>query len=184
MELVEMTKSSPPKSVPQLFEELYETTFPAVAKFVSKMNGSFEDAKDIFQDALVIYYEKNQQPRFNLTISAEAYILGIAKHLWFRKFNRDHKNISLDESASSFFSDADETIKINNHKLLQLIESTGKKCLDLLRAFYYEKLPMRNIAQTFNYSSEHSATVQKYKCIEKIRTTIKTKSVSHEDFTE
>jgi RNA polymerase sigma factor (sigma-70 family) len=163
-----------------LFAELYETAFPSVARFISKKNGSFEDAKDIFQDALIVFYEKNQQPQFRPEVSDEAYILGIAKHLWIRKFNRDLKNVPLDdfEAGLSLNDDA----MINEPKLLQLLESTGKKCLDLLRAFYYEKLPMRNIANVFNYRSEHSATVQKYKCIEKIREEIKTKAVSYEDF--
>ncbi len=182
MEVLEMTKPKA-KSPAQLFERLYETAFLPVVKYVSKMNGSFEDSKDIFQDALVIYYEKSQQPDFSITSSEEAYIVGIAKNLWIKKFNRDHKNSSLDHFESEIFVD-DHTTKVNDHKLLQLLGSTGKKCMDLLRAFYYEKLPMRNIAGVFNYRSEHSATVQKYKCIEKIRETIKTKSISYEDFTD
>lgn len=169
------------QSAAQVFGELYETAFPAVAKFVSKMNGSFDDAKDVFQDALVIYFEKTQQDNFLITTSAEAYILGIAKHLWARKFNRDRKQVSL-ERVSPEIIPQEETASINDQKLLQLIESTGKKCLDLLRAFYYEKLSLRNIAQNFKFSSERSATVQKFKCVEKMRNTIQTKSISHEDF--
>lgn len=180
METLEMPEPQikPPA---MLFAELYETAFPSVARFVGKMNGSFDDAKDIFQDALVLFYEKKQQRNFRPAVSDEAYLLGIAKHVWLRKFNRDRKNVSLDEFEAGISLD-DQTTTINESKLLQLLESTGKKCLDLLRAFYYEKLTMRNIAQAFNYSSEHSATVQKYKCIEKIRDEIKTKSISYEDF--
>ena len=42
-----------------LFAQLYEETFPNVAKFVANRGGTFDDAKDIFQDALVILYEKS-----------------------------------------------------------------------------------------------------------------------------
>jgi RNA polymerase sigma factor (sigma-70 family) len=176
---IQQLETKPPAT---LFAELYETAFPLVARFVGKMNGSFDDAKDIFQDALVLFYEKTQQRNFRPAVSDEAYILGIAKHLWIRKFNRDIKNVPPDRFEAEISLD-DNAATINESKLLQLLESTGKKCLDLLRAFYYEKLPMRNIAHLFNYRSEHSATVQKYKCIEKIREEIKTKSVSYEDFT-
>lgn len=181
METLEMPEpqTKPPA---MLFAELYETAFPSVARFVGKMNGSFDDAKDIFQDALVLFYEKTQQRNFRPVVSDEAYILGIAKHLWLRKFNRDRDTVSLDKFEAEI-SPEDNTATVNESKLLQLLESTGKKCLDLLRAFYYEKLPMRNIAKAFNYSSEHSASVQKYKCIEKIRDEINTKSISYEDFT-
>jgi RNA polymerase sigma factor (sigma-70 family) len=183
METQELIRTKPQaKKSTAFFEELYETAFPSVARFVSKMNGSFEDAKDIFQDALVIFYEKTQRPDFRPAISSEAYLLGIAKHLWIRKFNRDHKNVPLDRFEAQI--SLDDEIRINEPKLVRLLESTGKKCLDLLRAFYYEKMPMRNIAHAFNFRSEHSATVQKYKCIEKIREEIKNKSVSYEDFTD
>jgi len=45
--------------------------------------------------------------------------------------------------------------------------------MDLLQAFYYFKTPMREIAEEFGYRSERSATVQKYKCLEKVRDTVK-----------
>jgi DNA-directed RNA polymerase specialized sigma24 family protein len=41
-----------------LFMKLYQEAFPLVARHVSKMGGSFDEAKDIFQNALVVYYEK------------------------------------------------------------------------------------------------------------------------------
>jgi hypothetical protein len=37
---------------------VYEESFPSVAAFVAKMGGSLEDAKDIFHDAMVIFFEK------------------------------------------------------------------------------------------------------------------------------
>ena len=166
------------------FEELYETAFPAVAAFVSKMNGSFQDAKDIFQDALVIYFEKSGGPTFGVVSMPERYILGIAKHLWIRKFKEDRKIISLDSLESTISIPEDYFPSLHSNRLLQILENTGKKCMDLLRGFYFEKLTMREMARSRGYSNEHSVTVQKYKCLEKIRESIKEKSISYEDFFE
>jgi RNA polymerase sigma factor (sigma-70 family) len=184
METLQVRAEAPPRNREQLFESLYEKAFPAVAKFVGKMNGGFDDAKDIFQDALVIYYEKTSRADFCITTSPEAYLLGIAKHLWVRRYRQDLKNVPLDRTEAEISIAHGEWPQVNSHRLLQLLETTGKKCLDLLRAFYYEKQSMREISQAFGYSSEHSATVQKYKCIEKIRDVIHTKPVSYEDFLE
>ncbi|HBW79380.1 MAG TPA: hypothetical protein DEF78_02660, partial [Sphingobacterium sp.] len=41
-----------------LFMNLYKSTFPIVAKYVSRMGGNLDEAKDVFQDALLVYYEK------------------------------------------------------------------------------------------------------------------------------
>jgi predicted DNA-binding protein YlxM (UPF0122 family) len=56
----------------------------------------------------------------------------------------------------------------------------GKKCLELLQAFYYEQRSMQEIAETFHYKTRHSASVQKHKCLEKVREELKTSSVYEE----
>jgi hypothetical protein len=165
------------------FEALYEMCFPSVAAFVRKMHGSFQDAKDIFQDALVIYHEKCSDPAFQIQ-TPEAYILGIAKHLWVRKFKDDRRKVSADASAADISVPVDYYPSVNDSMLLKLLEISGEKCLSLLRFFYFEKATAKKLKERFGYQSEHSAIVQKYKCIEKLRETIKQKSIAYEDFLE
>jgi len=166
------------------FSELYKKAFPPVAHFVSKMNGSFHDAKDIFHDALVIFCEKTENESFILSVSAEAYVTGIAKHLWIKKFNRNKRTVSLDAMEETIAIPEDYYPTVNTNRLLQLIEVAGKKCLDLLHSFYHEKLSTEEIKNRFGYKTEHSASVQKYKCLEKIRETIQQKDITNENFFE
>lgn len=168
---------APPDTIRDL-PGLYEETFPAVAAFVAKMAGSAEDAKDIFHDALVIFLEKNISPD-----NPGAYILGIAKHLWIRRYNRDKHRVSLDDVEKNITLPEEESLPLPQ-RVLRLIEISGKTCLDLLQAFYYEKLSPESIARNFKYSTAHSATVQKFKCLEKLRNTVKQKSLGYEDFVE
>ena len=144
------------------------------------MGGSLDDAKDVFQDALVIYYEKAVAGNL-VTADGKAYLLGIAKHLWFKKFNAQSNTLPLDDSIEQ----ADETEQhISNNKVLQFLETAGKRCMELLSAFYYHKLPMKDAAELFGYAGERSVTVQKYKCLEKVRNTVKEKSLTYADFIE
>jgi DNA-directed RNA polymerase specialized sigma24 family protein len=182
--LNEITQTLSDAERDKLFEELYITAFPVVARFVRKMNGSLDDASDLFQDALVIYYEKSNDADFTLYTSPEAYILGITKHLWMRKYTHDHKKVSLDMIEASITIPNDYTPEVDSLQLLKLLATTGEKCMELLQAFYYEKISMKLLAGKFGFGTERSATVQKYKCIEKIRNTIKEKSISYEDFIE
>jgi DNA-directed RNA polymerase specialized sigma24 family protein len=155
-------------------EEIYEEIYPAVASFVSKMGGTAEDAKDIFHDALVIAFEKENVDNIS------AYVVGVAKHLWLRKYKQDvrftdfERNIAIPEEEHSPIVS----------KLLRLLEVAGKGCLDLLQAFYYEKRSAETIAEDFNYSNAHSATVQKHKCLQRVRSFVKTKSLDYESFIE
>jgi len=182
MEVLTMLPTQTPEVHKKSFEQLYESGFPRVAKFISKMNGSFQDAKDLFHDALVIYYEKTLDEKFTITTTEEAYILGIVKHLWLRKFKHDYNFVSLEDSEKEIV--LPDTIDENpdENKLLQWLEISGKKCLDLLRHFYFENKTLREITTAFGYRNEHTASVQKFKCLEKIRDTIKEKAISYEDF--
>lgn len=182
--LNEITNTLPHEERDKLFEALYITAFPAVARFVRKMNGSLDDASDLFQDALVIYCEKITDTKFTIHISPEAYILGITKHLWMRKYTQDHRKVSLDSMEASITIPNDYYPEVNNQQLLKLLATTGKKCMELLHAFYYEKISMKALAGKFGFVTERSATVQKYKCIEKIRDTVKEKSIAYDDFIE
>jgi RNA polymerase sigma factor (sigma-70 family) len=168
----------------KFFEETYESVFPAVALFVQQMNGSYQDAKDIFQDALIIYFERLSENSLTITISPERYILGIAKHLWLRKFKDDRKKIALDDFERALYVPEDFFPSVRTNRVLQFVEAAGTKCLDLLRSFYFEKLALKDIATKFGYGSEHSVSVQKYKCLENVRDAVKQKSVTYEDFFE
>lgn len=170
-----------PEQREALFISLYKKAFPAVAKYVSRKGGSFDDAKDIFQDALVIYYEKATGGDLSLKTNEQAYLLGIAKHLWLARF-RDTVNFCPIDSAYGLTDDSEPEPSAG--KLINYLETAGQKCMEILRAFYYDKLSPEKIAGLFGYTSTRSATVQKFKCMEKVRETVKQKSLAYEDFIE
>ena len=59
---------------------LYNLLSP-VKKYVCSNNGTTDDAKDIFQDALVALYRKVQDRNFRLTVSLKTYLLVCERHL-------------------------------------------------------------------------------------------------------
>jgi len=161
----------------QLFISLYKNVFPAVARHVSKMGGTFDDAKDIFQDALVVWYEKSTDRSVN---NDKAYLMGITKKLWLKKYQENNRLIPMD----GFDRELEEESEPSESRILNFLQTAGKKCMDLLRSFYYDELPLNDIAETFGFSGVRSATVQKYKCLEKVRETVKEKALTYEDFVD
>jgi RNA polymerase sigma factor (sigma-70 family) len=177
-----LTENCETQTREELFIELYEEVFPKVAVFIKKMGGDLEDAQDVFQDALVIYYEKTRSTDLVIEVNEKAYLIGICKHVWFQKQRLDSQHQHLDDAANCRLDQQEEPLVSST--ILQFVEHAGKKCLDLLQSFYFEKQSMSEIAKQFNFSNEHSATAQKYKCLEKIRTIIKNRSLRKEDFYE
>lgn len=163
------------------FEAIYKKAFPKTARYIHHSGGNLEEAKDIFHDALIIYYEKLVAGKLRLEKSEDVYILGIVRHLWLRKIEKQTYP-SSDESWDLIPVYKDPTI--NELTLLKFLETAGKKCMQLLDGFYYKNRNLKNISAELGYVNEHSAAVQKYKCIEKIRKEIKQKSMTYEDFFE
>ncbi|MCJ8210077.1 sigma-70 family RNA polymerase sigma factor [Mucilaginibacter sp. RS28] len=163
------------------FMALYKKVFPVVARYVSRRGGNEDDAADIFQDSVVIYYEKVVSGDMDCK-DEQAYLMGICKNLWLKRFNNG-KNLPFNEQFDDLIAE-DKPVQPAVEKLMHYLENAGQKCMNLLRAFYYDQLPLKDIAALLGYSGERSATVQKYKCLEKVRATVKQKALQYEDFVE
>ncbi|MEQ9169091.1 MAG: sigma-70 family RNA polymerase sigma factor [Fulvivirga sp.] len=158
--------------------EWYKDFFPVVAAYISRRGGEMEDARELFQEALIIFYEKNLAGDFHPEVSAEAYLMGIVKKLWLKQQQNKQRFISFENIEISEEFELKPAVK----KMLSFLRQSGEKCMDLLQSFYYEKLSMEQVANRFGYKSERSATVQKFKCLEKVRDQVKQKSLTYEDF--
>lgn len=164
-----------------LFTRFYETVFPAVARYVRRKGGNSDAARDIFQDALIVYYEKAVAGETAIRTNEKAYLFGIARNLWTKRYTADLKTAS-GETLPPLVDEPEEHPSVE--RLARYLETAGKKCMQLLQSFYYDRLNMQEIAGRFGFSGERSATVQKYKCIEKLRAEIKQKALTQSDFYE
>ena len=158
-------------------ESLYHEFFPVVAVYIKKRGGDLEDAKELFQEALVALFERRLNSSFEVDTNTEAYLMGIVKHLWYK----DQRRVRHHEIDSIEIAEMEEKKPITE-RLLHFLESSGQRCMELLQSFYYEKLNMDQISKRFGFSSDRSAATQKFKCLEKVRNQVKQKSLTYEDF--
>jgi len=150
--------------------DLYRDSFPDFARMIRRMGGTLEQAKDSFHDALLIYLEKEKAGTLHLHASPKGYLLGTARICWLRSQKSD---LPLPEGFEPADVQDPETEEIER-TLLASLQKSGRKCLELLKAFYYDHSSMQDIAERFGFNGRRSATVQKYKCLEKVREEIKT----------
>ncbi|MEO0340327.1 MAG: RNA polymerase sigma factor [Bacteroidota bacterium] len=149
----------------QELEQLYEKAFPSIARLIKNMGGNYEDAKDIFHDAMVLLYERGiAQPNSSIE-HPTAYLRQTARNLWLKSQEQGEKKKAYQLLA---FPKQDDSVPIKE-QLLSYLELAGKRCLDLLESFYYHQYSMAEITKHFGFRNVRSATVQKYKCLEKIR---------------
>jgi RNA polymerase sigma factor (sigma-70 family) len=157
-------------------QDLYKRTFPAVARVIKKYGGNLEDAKDVFHDALLTWLEMTEERRSEVE-NETAYLCTIARNTWFRRVEK------MDELKEATLIPEEVNFKVSA-ELYNLLVTAGKKCMDLLQAFYYEKRPAEQIARSLGLSGAHSASVQKHKCLAKLRHLAKARNHRKEDFYE
>jgi DNA-directed RNA polymerase specialized sigma24 family protein len=153
---------------------LYQRTLPMVRRHVLERGGTTQDAKDVFQDALVVFYEKTVSGRLILTSSASTYLVGVCRHLWQQELTRRNRlPLSELDEAHEQLSDTVEAEPAPALAVLDYVARLGEKCQRILLSFYYFQQPLAQIATENNYDSIRSATVQKFKCLERLRKAVR-----------
>jgi RNA polymerase sigma factor (sigma-70 family) len=156
------------------YEILYKFYYPSVKHFITKNNGSVDDAKDIFQETICVLLEKVPKDDFNLTSSLKTYIFAISSNLWLKRL-RDSNKITKTEVGvyEKYLTDyeAAEIDVSENHaeRALHVFKRLTNKCIVLLKAIFFDEKDIDSVTKDFGYSNKHSAQNQKFKCLEQAR---------------
>jgi RNA polymerase sigma factor (sigma-70 family) len=156
------------------YEILYKFYFPSVRNFIMKNNGSEDDAKDIFQETILVLLEKVPKDDFNLTSSLKTFIFAISSNLWLKRL-RDSKKLVRAEADvyEKYLTDYEEAEKEmeekNSNKVFNVLKKVTNKCITLLKAIFYDEKNIDTITKEFGYTNKHNAQNQKFKCLEQAR---------------
>lgn len=159
-------------------ERIYAKTYPMVLHYVKKHGGNSEDAKDLLQEAIILLYEKLMHGNLRLTASVSTYVMGICKNLWRSEYRKRSKFTTLADDTSQQLAD-ENTADVADVDLMQYMEALGQKCKDFLVDFYYHNLRIEQIASKHLYRNVHTASVQKFKCLERLRKSLASFSYHH-----
>lgn len=155
------------------FGILYRKYFGYTRKFVLSNKGNSEDAEDVFQDALIILYEKLYDDDFKAYTCLANYVTGISKNLWLKKLHNRNFFVEMHEN---YYSENKEEINqaIENErdyydKLNDYINKISSHCQTLIHDIFMKNKNIDEIQEKYNYSTKHNAQNQKHKCVEQIR---------------
>lgn len=166
---------------------IYKSHFSTIEKMVFKMNGSTDDAYDVFQDSVTILYEKAKGNDLHLSCKLSTYLVAVAKHLWLKKlskrkkqsfsvlYDNTHEPVHVETDVSRF-----EEFESNVIKLKHCFNQLGEPCEGILKAFYIQNKSMQDIADEFGYTNTENAKNQKYKCLNRMRKLFFTKNEHQE----
>jgi len=155
-------------------ETIYRENYSTVQSLIINNNGTADDAKDIFQEAMIVLYEKARSGNFELSCQIKTYVYSVSRRLWLKRLqqvNRYSGDIGNAEALVQVEDDIEEhTRRDAEFEMMgKAILSLGEPCKSLLEAFYLQKRSMQEIAANFGYTNAENAKTQKYKCLMRLK---------------
>jgi RNA polymerase sigma factor (sigma-70 family) len=158
----------------QAIETIYRQNFAMIQSFILNNSGSQDDARDIFQEAMIVLFEKARSGSFELSSQIKTYIYSVCRRLWLKRLNQMQRysgNLDNMEETVPVEEELENHEKKNADFILMetAMSKIGEPCKSLLDAYYIQKKHMQEIAADFGYTNADNAKTQKYKCLMRLK---------------
>ena len=158
-------------------EFLYQKYYRMMTKLVITNSGTEEEAQDVYQDALIVFWQKATSGNLVLTSKMSTYIYSICQNLWRKELDRK-KRLSSEEKDTSVTLDTESS---EREKILaKCIDQLGETCKKVLMFYYFEEMSMQDIADKLGFANTDTAKTKKYKCKKKLDELVKAQYSEHD----
>jgi RNA polymerase sigma factor (sigma-70 family) len=155
-------------------ETIYQENYNMVQSLIINNNGTVHEAKDVFQEAMIVLFEKARTGNFELSCQIKTYIYSVCRRIWLKRLQQ-LKRFSIDLDPIEELIPVEEDIEEHEKKdeefaiLEKAVSNLGEPCKSLIEAFYIQKRNMQDIASEFGYTNADNAKNQKYKCLMRLK---------------
>ena len=154
---------------------IYKEFFPLIRFLVTENGGADEDAEDIFQDGIIILYNKISLNQLVLTSSFKTYLYSVCRNLWLQKLNKRKSIYDKLTDVEEFIDlptdilQETSTAETEMHRIIQIhFLSLPEDCQKVLKLFI-KNIPLREIAGIMGFKTENYAKTRKYLCKEELK---------------
>jgi len=159
----------------RVIDAIYRKYHPAICKLVEQHHGTRDDAHDVFQEGLMVLFEKCRKEDFTLSSRFLTYFYAVCRNIWFNKLRKkSNLRVTGDESSLLMLKEEsiprleqDERYFLYRKKFAEL----GEDCQRVLRLFI-RGVSMEKIMEQMGYSSVGYAKKRKFICKEKLKALI------------
>lgn len=172
---------------------IYKQFFYKVNTFIRNNSGNDDDASDVFQEAIIVIYRKLKEDSKALENRPfHLYLFTVCRFLWLKQLEkRKIENEKVNDTMPYQENDQDDDVlaeTINKNERYSLYQkhfrNLGSDCQKVMQLFF-DKVPLKQIAQIMGYKSEKYAKKRKFKCkellIERIKQDSQYKKILEDD---
>ncbi len=155
-------------------EQIYRENFTMVQSLILNNSGNIDDAADIFQEAMIVLFEKSKTADFELNCQLKTFIYSICRRLWLKRLQQLQRFGRQSDEMEEVIPVEDE-LELHEKRQMDfnIMENAmgkiGEPCKSLLEAYYIQKKQMQQIASEFGYTNADNAKTQKYKCLVRLK---------------
>lgn len=155
-------------------EQIYKDNYGIVQSLIINNNGTVDDARDVFQETMIVLYEKASSGQLELHCQIRTYVYSVARRIWLKRLQQQSRfvgDLNTTESLAPVEDDLEEHQRRDQEfgMMEKAIQGLGEPCRGLLEAFYVHKKSMQDIAVDFGYTNAENAKTQKYKCLMRLK---------------
>lgn len=158
-------------------EYLYKDILPRVKKMILRNNGSEEEARDIFQDTVLVFYQQVKLNKFDETKEVGGFMYAVARNLWISRVKKANRRVAFYDTEALADACPDALDDLINDEKAQAINSVmdriGEECKRLLKYTLHDRLSLREVAVKMGYSSNEVAKTYNYRCKQKLVNLVK-----------
>lgn len=153
---------------------LYRQYFDPLSIYTRQNSGNEQDAEDVFQEVVVTFIEVVQQGRFRGESSVKTFLYSLNRHIWLNELKKRNRmqarNIKFEKEKEQVDAGVAPYIagREARQQVMDIIDQLGDACRQVLLAFYYQDLPVREMLAFLPYENEQVVRNKKYKCLKKL----------------
>ncbi len=162
----------------KVLDYLYKKYYRMMVKIVITNNGTEEEAQDVYQEALIVFWQKVISDKLVLTSKISTYLYSICLNQWRKELDRKSRLSHVEKDGEEYQRlEEEESYQI----VVDCIEELGDPCKSILIFYYFDGMSMSDIAERMNFANTDTAKTKKYKCKKRLDSLIK-KRYTKKDF--
>ena len=149
-----------------VLEKIYEESLPEVTRYIKKNSGTADDAKDVFQEGIIVIFRRVSNQNLELTTRFHVFLFSVCKKIWLKKLKKiRHKAVSFEGLGEYSYEEHFEEDFIKSRKWVlfnQKFDQLSEDCRKVLKMLFNGN-SSKEIAVEMGYTEEY-AKRKKYKC--------------------
>ncbi|NND07927.1 MAG: sigma-70 family RNA polymerase sigma factor [Saprospiraceae bacterium] len=155
----------------KIMKYLYTEYMPMIRDHITRNGGSDQDAADIFQDGMVVCFEKCADSDFQWTSTLKTYLYAVCKNKWLMQLRKKRNRGTTSLPDNLEMSDSENIHQdIIQHEQKELMRkhfrTLGTDCQSILQMFF-EGMSLRKIGETMNFTEAY-AKKRKFVCQQRL----------------